>query len=81
MQQEGTRQEEQNGMFDVLYMAYRDGAEHRTVLGSGLDRDGACQLAREEARKRNAGRMFLAGSEPGPVGDVVLIVESAGQPA
>ena len=68
-------------MYDVLYMAYRDGAEHRTVLGSDLGRDEACQLARDEARKRNAGRMFLAGSEPGPVGDVVLIVESAVQPA
>jgi hypothetical protein len=67
-------------MYDVLYMAYRDGAEHRTVLGSALARDEACQLARDEARKRNAGRMFLAGSEPGPVGDVVLIVESAAQP-
>jgi hypothetical protein len=63
-------------MYDVLYMAYRDGAEHRSVVGSHLDRDAACELARSEARKRNAGRMFLAGSEPGPVGDVVLIVES-----
>jgi len=63
-------------MYDVLYMAYRDGAAHRSVVGSGLDRDAACELARSEARKRNAGRMFLAGSEPGPVGDVVLIVES-----
>jgi len=71
----GIRQEA-TAMYDVLYMAYRDGAEHRSVVGSGLDRDAACELARSEARKRNAGRMFLAGSEPGPVGDVVLIVES-----
>ena len=46
---------------------------------AGLDRDAACEVARTEARKRNAGRMFLAGSEPGPIGDVVLIVESEPQ--
>lgn len=63
-------------MYDVLYMAYRDGSEHRSVVASGLDRDEACELARAEARKRNAGRMFLAGSEPRATGDVVLIVES-----
>jgi hypothetical protein len=63
-------------MYDVLYMAYRDGAEQRSLLASGLERDAACEIARSEARKRNAGRMFLAGSQPGPVGDVVLIVES-----
>ena len=45
-------------------------------MASGLDRDAACELARAEARKRNAGRMFLAGSEPRATGDVVLIVES-----
>jgi hypothetical protein len=68
-------------MYDVLYLAYREGAEHRTVVASGLSRDDACDLARTEARKRNAGRMFLAGSEPGPIGDVVLIVESEPQAA
>jgi hypothetical protein len=68
-------------MYDVLYQAYRDGAEHRSVVASGLDREAACELARSEARKRNAGRMFLAGSEPGPIGDVVLIVESEPQVA
>ena len=68
-------------MYDVLYMAYRDGAEHRTVVATGLDREAACERARVEARKRNAGRMFLAGSEPGPIGAVVLIVESAPQAA
>ena len=58
-------------------MNYREGTERRSILASGLDRDAACELARSEARKRNAGRMFLAGSEPRPVGDVVLIVDSA----
>jgi hypothetical protein len=63
-------------MYDVLYMVYRDGIESRSLVASGLERDAACEVARAEARKRNAGRMFLAGSEPGPIGDVVLIVES-----
>ncbi|MDP9228296.1 MAG: hypothetical protein M3M99_04490 [Actinomycetota bacterium] len=63
-------------MYDVLYMAYKDGTEHRAIVASGLERDAACELARSEARRRNAGRMFLAGSDPHPVGDVVLIVES-----
>jgi hypothetical protein len=68
-------------MYDVLYMVYRDGIESRSLVASGLDRDTACEVARTEARKRNAGRMFLAGSEPGPIGDVVLIVESEPQVA
>jgi hypothetical protein len=64
-------------VYDVLYMAYTDGGERRSLIASGLDRNAACEVARTEARKRNAGRMFLAGSEPTAVGDVVLIVESA----
>jgi hypothetical protein len=63
-------------MYDVLYLAYTDGAPHRSLVARELDRDAACRLARAEARRRNAGRMFLAGSDPKPVGDVVLIVES-----
>ena len=63
-------------MYDVLYLAYRDGAPKSSLVGQRLDRDSACRLARAEARRRNAGRMFLAGSDPTPVGDVVLIVES-----
>ena len=63
-------------MYDVLYLAYRNGAPRRSLVARGLDRDSACRLARAEARRRNAGRMFLAGSDPTPVGDVVLIVES-----
>jgi hypothetical protein len=66
-------------MYDVLYMAYRDGQPERSVLATGLDRDRACEMARDEARRRNAGRMFLAGSEPHAVGDVVLIVDSTAQ--
>ena len=68
-------------MYDVLYLAYRDGTPRRSLVGRELDRDAACRLARAEARKRNAGRMFLAGSNPTPVGDVVLIVDSSSQAA
>ena len=68
-------------MYDVLYLAYRNGSPRRSLVASGLDRDSACRLARAEARRRNAGRMFLAGSNPTPVGDVVLIVESSSQAA
>jgi hypothetical protein len=46
------------------------------LLGSGLDHDAACDLARAEARRRGVGRMFLAGSERDPVGEMVVIVES-----
>ena len=68
-------------MYDVLYLAHRNGEPRRSLVASGLDRDAACDLARTEARKRNAGRMFLAGSEPRPVDDVVVIVESGPQAA
>jgi hypothetical protein len=46
-----------------------------TLLVAGLNRDGAVDLARAEARRRRVGRMFLAGSDPAPV-EQVLIVES-----
>ncbi len=60
-------------MYDVLFL---DRAHHAKVLASGLGRDDACEAARVEARRLGVGRMFLAGSEPGPLGDVVVIVES-----
>ena len=34
-------------------------------------------VARTESERRGVGRMFLAGSEVGPVGEIVVIVESA----
>jgi hypothetical protein len=79
MFQHGTTKEARR-VYDVLYMAYRNGQPQRSVLAQGLDRDRACELARDEARRRNAGRMFLAGSEPHAIGDVVLIVESGRTP-
>ena len=60
-------------MYDVLFL---DGRHGKTVLASGLDHDDACAFARTESQRRGVGRMFLAGSELGPVSDVVVIVES-----
>ncbi len=60
-------------MYDVLFLDRRHG---RKLLASGLDHDDACQVARTESERRGVGRMFLAGSELGPVGEVILIVES-----
>jgi hypothetical protein len=60
-------------VYDVLFLDRRHGEK---LLASGLDRDDACAVARTESERRGIGRMFLAGSELGPVGDVVVIVES-----
>jgi hypothetical protein len=60
-------------VYDVLFL---DGTHGRKVLASGLDHDDACAFAREESQRRGVGRMFLAGSELSPVGDMVVIVES-----
>jgi hypothetical protein len=60
-------------MYDVLY---RDPKHLDSVIAAGLDREAACELARSEASRRHIGRMFAAGSDLTPVGDVVLIVES-----
>jgi hypothetical protein len=61
-------------VYDVLFL---DRTHGEKVLASGLDHDSACDLARAESHRRGVGRMFLAGSELGPIGEVVLIVESA----
>ena len=60
-------------MYDVLYL---DQASHQRVIAAGLGRDSAVTIARSEARRRRVGRMFLAGSEPAPGGELVVIVES-----
>jgi hypothetical protein len=61
-------------VYDVLFL---DGTHAQKVLASGLDHDDACAFAREESQRRGVGRMFLAGSELGPVADMVVIVESS----
>jgi hypothetical protein len=62
-----------SAVYDVLFLDRRRG---ETVLASGLDHDAACAFARTESEQRGVGRMFLAGSELGPVGDVIVIVDS-----
>ena len=59
-------------MYDVLYLDHNGGA---VTVAAHLDRERATELARSEARKRRAGRMFLAGSERPCRGDVVVIVD------
>ena len=65
-------------MYDVLYL---DQASHQRVIAAGLGRDSAVTIARSEARRRRVGRMFLAGSDPSPQGDLVVIVQSHQQAA
>jgi hypothetical protein len=60
-------------LYDVLY---RDPKHAERLIAAGLGREAACELARAEARKLHVGRMFAAGSDLEPVGDMVLIVES-----
>ena len=61
-------------MYDVLFL---DRTHGERVLARGLAHDDACQIARAESQRRGVGRMFLAGSELGPTGEVIVIVESA----
>ena len=60
-------------MYDVLLL---DRIHAEKVLASGLDHDAACALARTESERRGVGRMFLAGSELGPVGEMIVIVDA-----
>ena len=61
-------------MYDVLFL---DRTHGQRVLAKGLAHDDACRIARAESQRRGVGRMFLAGSELGPTGEVIVIVESA----
>ena len=60
-------------MYDVLFLDRTSGEK---VLASGLDHDDACAFARAESQRRGVGRMFLAGSERNPVGEMIVIVDS-----
>lgn len=60
-------------MYDVLFL---DRSHGEKMLASGLDHDDACRVARSESERRGVGRMFLAGSELGPIGEMIVIVES-----
>jgi hypothetical protein len=61
-------------LYDVLFL---DRTHGETLLAAGLDHDSACRVARDESQRRGVGRMFLAGSELGPVGEMVVIVETS----
>jgi hypothetical protein len=61
-------------VYDVLFL---DRTHGEKILASGLDHDDACQFARTESQRRGVGRMFLAGSELGPIGEMIVIVESS----
>ena len=63
-------------MYDVVYVDSTTGWQ---VIASGLPREPAAQLARDEAKRRKACRMFLAGSPATPRANAVLVVE-AGRP-
>ena len=60
-------------MYVVLFL---DRSRGEKVLARDLDRDRACAFARAESERRGVGRMFLAGSELSPVGEMIVIVES-----
>jgi hypothetical protein len=60
-------------VYDVLFL---DRTHGQKVLARGLAHDDACRVARAESERRGIGRMFLAGSELGPTGEVIVIVES-----
>jgi hypothetical protein len=60
-------------VYDVLFL---DRTHGEKVLARRLAHDDACQLARAESQRRGIGRMFLAGSELGSTGEVIVIVES-----
>jgi len=60
-------------MYDVVHV---DSTTKWRVIASGLEREPAAQLARDEARRRKACRMFLAGSPVAPRANAVLVVEA-----
>jgi hypothetical protein len=59
-------------VYDVLYV----NGKRSGILAAGIDREAAISIARAEARKRRAGRMFAAGSSAATAGNLVLIVDS-----
>ena len=60
-------------MYDVLYF---DGNHRCNVVATRLSREEAEQIAREEARRHHAARMFLAGSAAVPRTNAVVIIRS-----
>ena len=60
-------------MYDVLYM---DRASQCKVVATGLGKEPAAAIAREEALRRRASRMFLAGSASIPRTNAILVIRS-----
>lgn len=60
-------------MYDVVFL---DRSHAEKLLASGLDHDAACEVARAESQRRGVGRMFLAGSELNPIGEMIVIVDA-----
>jgi hypothetical protein len=65
--------EAERDMYDVVYV---DTKRRRQVVATHLNRESAAGVARAEARRRRAGRMFLAGSEAAPPAHAVVIIRS-----
>ena len=65
--------ENQRHVYDVVYL---DGQRRPEVVATRLNRESAAGVARAEARRRRAGRMFLAGWESSPPTHAVVIVRS-----
>jgi hypothetical protein len=61
-------------VYDVVYL---DRGHQSTVIASGVNGDIAADVARHEAKARQAARMFSQGSEPPNQGHLVLIVAAA----
>lgn len=60
-------------MYDVLYL---DRARSCQVLAANLEREGAAKLARDQARRHKACRMFVSGSALVPRENAVLVVRA-----
>lgn len=60
-------------MYDVVYLEH---GRRSAVLAQSVTTESAVTIARQEARRLRAGRMFGTGSELASLGKVILIVES-----
>ena len=58
-------------------MVYLDRGQQSTVIASDVNGDIAADVARHEAKARDAARMFSHGSEPPIQGHLVLVVAAA----
>jgi hypothetical protein len=65
-------------MYDVVYL---DSSARRSVVATDLEPELAVEIARREARRHRAARMFAVASAYVPRTDAVLIVDSSPSPA